>query len=49
MFVLAKLLDISILKVKTTIYYEDEGVPNWEWQDVILLKPGAEFEERVRE
>ena len=41
--------ETSILKVKTTIDYEDEGVPKWEWQDVILLKPGAEFEERVRE
>ena len=26
-----------------------KGVPNWEWQDVILLKPGEEFEERVKE
>ncbi len=37
----------SILKVKTTTDYNDNGAPNWQWQDVILLKPGAEFAERV--
>ena len=41
--------ETSVLKVKTTTDYKGEGVPNWEWQDVILLKPGKEFEERVKE
>lgn len=41
--------ETSILKVKTTTDYDDDGVPKWEWQDVILMKPGVEFEERVRE
>ncbi|MEN8226737.1 MAG: exo-alpha-sialidase [Bacteroidota bacterium] len=41
--------ETSILKVKTTTDYQDEGVPKWEWQDVILLKPGVEFEKRVKE
>ena len=39
----------SILKVKTTTNYTKEGAPKWEWQDVILLKPGKEFGERVKE
>ncbi len=40
--------EASILKVKTTMDY-NEGNPNWEWQDIILMKPGVEFEERVKE
>ncbi len=39
----------SILKVKTTTNYTKEGAPKWEWQDVILLKPGEEFAKRVEE
>ena len=41
--------ETSILKVKTTSDFKDDGAPNWEWQDVILMKPGVEFEERVKE
>ncbi|NOX67174.1 MAG: exo-alpha-sialidase, partial [Chlorobi bacterium] len=41
--------EASILKVRTTTDYDNEGAPNWEWQDVILMKPGAEFEKRVAE
>ncbi len=37
--------ETSILKVRTSIDYEDELIPNWEWQDVILMKPGNEFAE----
>ena len=33
----------SILKVKTTTDYEKGEAPDWQWQDVILLKPGDEF------
>lgn len=40
--------EASILKVKTTMDYSEES-PNWEWQDIILMKPGVEFEERVKE
>jgi predicted neuraminidase len=35
--------ETSILKVKTTKDYYDEGAPNWQWQDIILMKPGEEF------
>jgi predicted neuraminidase len=41
--------ETSILKVKTTTDYLKNDAPNWEWQDVILMKPGKEFEERVKE
>ena len=41
--------ETSILKVKTTTDYKNAGPPNWEWQDVILLKPGDEFAKRVEE
>lgn len=39
--------ETSILKVKTTTDYNGEGAPNWEWQDIILMKPGEEFAECV--
>lgn len=41
--------ETSILKVRTTKDYENEGAPNWEWQDVILMKPGEEFAKRAEE
>ncbi|XOV94200.1 MAG: exo-alpha-sialidase [Bacteroidota bacterium] len=37
----------SILKVRTTTDYDRDGAPNWEWQDIILMKPGQEFAEQV--
>lgn len=33
----------SILKYRTSTDYQGEGAPNWDWQDIILLKPGEEF------
>ncbi len=41
--------EASILKVRTTTNYNNEGAPTWEWQDVILMKPGEEFAKRVKE
>ena len=41
--------EASILKVKTTIDYNNKGAPNWKWQDILLMKPGVEFEKRVKE
>ncbi|MEA3478253.1 MAG: exo-alpha-sialidase, partial [Bacteroidota bacterium] len=41
--------ETSLLKVKTTTDYNSDGAPVWEWKDLILMKPGVEFEERVRE
>ena len=40
--------ETSILKVKTTNDYKNAGAPIWEWQDILLLKPGVEFAERVK-
>lgn len=37
----------SILRTRTTTNYENPGVPVWEWQDNILLKPGEEFVEEI--
>ena len=33
----------SILKYRTSTNYEGEGPPDWDWQDIILLKPGEKF------
>ena len=41
--------EASILKVRTTTDYNNEGAPKWQWQDVILMKPGEEFAKRVAE
>lgn len=41
--------ETSILKVRTTTDYNAEGAPNWEWQDIILMKPGEGFAKRVEE
>jgi len=41
--------ETSVLKVKTTTDYVNGNAPNWKWQDVLLMKPGKEFEERVKE
>lgn len=37
----------SILIFKTSSNYDTEGVPNWDWQDNILLKPNDSFEKEV--
>lgn len=37
----------SILRVRTTTNYTDEGAPVWQWQDNILLKPDDSFAEHV--
>jgi predicted neuraminidase len=39
----------SILKVKTSSRYDKPGVPEWEWQDIVLMKPGDEFAKQVEE
>lgn len=32
-----------ILKYKTSTDYNGDGVPNWDWQDIIILKPDDDF------
>ncbi len=41
--------ETSILKVRTTNDYLGNGAPNWEWQDIILMKPGEEFARQTEE
>ena len=39
----------SILKVRTSTDYLGEGAPNWEWQDIILLKAGDDFAANIKQ
>jgi predicted neuraminidase len=41
--------ETSILKWKVSSSYKGNDAPEWEWQDVILLKPGDEFAETIGE
>jgi len=43
--VLANKWQFSLLKYRRASEYQNEGAPTWDWQDVINLKPGAEFPE----
>ncbi|HZH73975.1 MAG TPA: exo-alpha-sialidase [Mariniphaga sp.] len=45
--VVANRWESSILKTRISTSYEEEGSPVWEWQDIILLKPGEEFAESL--
>jgi hypothetical protein len=38
----------SLLKYRVASEYEPGDAPRWEWQDVILLRPGAEFPNQLR-
>ncbi|MCK5134232.1 MAG: exo-alpha-sialidase [Bacteroidales bacterium] len=40
--------ETSILKSRISSNYEKSGAPDWEWQDIILLKPGEEFAETIK-
>lgn len=39
--------ETSVLKYRRSEDYLAEGAPHWNWQDIILLKPGNDFPERV--
>jgi predicted neuraminidase len=41
--------ETSLLKWRISSAYKKDGAPLWEWQDVILLKPGEEFAETIHE
>jgi predicted neuraminidase len=43
----ANLWEQSILRFKTSINYDKDGAPVWDWQDNILLKPGEKFAEEI--
>jgi predicted neuraminidase len=37
----------SVLKYRTAMDYQQPGPPKWDWQDIILLKPGDVFAETI--
>lgn len=39
----------SILKYRMSTDYQQDGAPNWDWQDIVLLDPGDTFQEDLRE
>ncbi|MBI2421353.1 MAG: exo-alpha-sialidase [Candidatus Hydrogenedentes bacterium] len=39
----------SVLKYRTSTRYLENGAPQWDWQDAILLKPAENFSEQVRQ
>lgn len=39
--------ETSLLKFRTSTDYEESLLPTWEWQDIIILKPGSEFEKEI--
>jgi len=41
--------ETSVLKYLTSDNYKKEGAPEWNWQDVILLKPDEEFAKTTKE
>ena len=41
--VMANRWEASLLKTRISTDYLNDGPPKWDWQDVILLKPGEEF------
>lgn len=45
--VLARRWECGMLKYRTSTDYFGEGAPNWDWQDVIVLKPGEAFADEV--
>jgi predicted glycoside hydrolase/deacetylase ChbG (UPF0249 family)/predicted neuraminidase len=47
--VVANQWEASVLKTKISSDYLHDGPPKWEWQDIILLKPGEEFARAVEE
>ena len=45
--VIANRWEASMLKTRISTDYLNDGPPKWDWQDVILLKPGEEFAEAL--
>ena len=39
--------ETSVLKYRRSTDYLKAGAPQWTWQDIILLKPGSNFPDRV--
>ncbi len=46
--VLANQWETSIMKYRISSNYLSQGAPEWDWQDVILLKPGGRTERGIQ-
>lgn len=46
--VIANQWETSIPKYRISSDYTNEGAPNWEWQDIILAKPGDKTERGIQ-
>lgn len=46
--VVANRWESSLLKTRISSNYLNDGPPNWDWQDIILLKPGDSFAEDLK-
>lgn len=46
---LANRWEHAVLKYRRAENYTKDGPPEWSWQDVILLKPGEEFQAALRD
>lgn len=47
--VVANRWEFSLLRHRISTNYEHAGPPEWDWQEVILLKPGEEFAKATKE
>jgi predicted neuraminidase/predicted glycoside hydrolase/deacetylase ChbG (UPF0249 family) len=47
--VVANRWESSLLRTRISSDYQREGPPHWDWQDLILLKPGDEFAEAIEQ
>jgi len=41
--------ETSVLKYRRSTDFLEAGAPRWTWQDIILLKPGADFADKVKQ
>jgi len=39
----------SVLRYKISSDYSSTGAPNWDWQDIIIMKPGEQFYQTIKD
>lgn len=47
--VLANRWENSLIKYRRATHYSDDGPPEWDWQDMIHLRPGRDFPNQLAE
>ena len=45
----AKRWERSILRYRLSTDYQSPGVPQWDWQDIILFQPGEDFAQAIKD